>query len=63
MAFNRWTFSRTLVAGGSVLLGLGVLLLLMKLVMFLAWYESGAIAAVGLVMLVVGRLIGRGRSY
>ena len=43
--------------------GLGVLLLLMKLVMFLAWYESGAIAAAGLVMLVVGRLVGGGGSY
>ena len=60
MNLNRWMLSRTLVAFGGLALGLGVLLLLVKLVIALAWYASGAIALAGLILLAVGYAIGAG---
>jgi hypothetical protein len=61
MAHDRWMISRRLVAAGSVLLGLGILLLLVKLTVLIAWNGAGAVALVGLVLLVVGWAIGGGR--
>ena len=61
MNSNRLAFSRMLVVTGSMLLGLGVLLLLVKVLMALAWYASGAIALSGLVLLVIGYLLGGSR--
>jgi hypothetical protein len=53
-----------LVATGSGLLGLGLLLLLVKLAMVLAWYAGGWIALAGAVMLAAGFLMrgGTGRT-
>lgn len=61
MGYNRWVLSRSLIAVGSVLLGLGILLVLLKLMIALAWYASGAIFIAGLVLLVAGWLAGGGR--
>jgi hypothetical protein len=51
-----------LVMAGSMLLGLGILLLLVKLLMTVAWYASGAIALSGVVLLAVGFLLGGRRD-
>jgi len=60
MNYTRWQFSRTMMTAGSLLLGLGILLLLLKFLMALAWYASGAIAVAGLIMLAVGWFSGGG---
>ena len=60
MGSNRLMYSRVLTGAGSALLGLGILLLLVKLLIALAWYASGAIALGGVVLLVVGYLLGMG---
>ena len=62
MNYARWQFSRTLMMAGSLLLGVGILLVLLKFLMALAWYASGAIAVAGLVVLAVGWLAGGGRG-
>jgi hypothetical protein len=56
MNWDRLGFSRSMVVLGSGILGLGVLLLLIKLVIFLAWFAAGIIAGVGLVMFLIGML-------
>ena len=56
MNWDRLEFSRSMVVLGSGLLGLGVLLLMIKLVVFLAWYAAGVIAGVGLLMFLIGML-------
>lgn len=60
MGLNRLMYSRMLTGAGSALLGLGILLLLVKLLIALAWFASGAIALAGLVLLGVGYLLGMG---
>ena len=60
MGSNRLRYSRVLTGAGSALLGLGILLLLVKLLIALAWYASGAIAMGRLVLLVAGYLLGMG---
>ena len=63
MGSDRAILSRMLAVGGSFLLVLGILLLLVKLLVALAWYASGAIAIAGLVLLAAGWLIGGARGY
>jgi len=50
-------------AAGSFCFVLGVLLLLVKLLMALAWYASGAILLAGLVLILIGWLLGGRRSW
>jgi len=63
MGSDMAIISRVLVVGGSFLLVLGIFLLLVKLLVALAWYASGAIALAGLILLAVGWLIGGFRGY
>jgi hypothetical protein len=44
--------------GGWAVLSLGIVLLLVKLVMFVAWQLAGAVALAGLVMVLIGSLLG-----
>lgn len=39
---------------GGLLLALGILLLLVRLLMLLAWYAAGAVALAGLIILLAG---------
>lgn len=50
----RRPLSSQLIALGGALLALGLFLLLVKLLMIVAWYAGGIIAAVGLILLLVG---------
>jgi len=61
MKSDRLAFSRMLVLSGGALLGLGIVLLLVKLLMAVAWYASGAIALSGLALLLIGYLLGGNR--
>jgi hypothetical protein len=47
---------------GSLLLTLGILVFLIRLLVALVWYASGAIIVAGAIMLVVGWLCGMGNS-
>ncbi len=58
MTPRRWMLSRTLMGMGSFCLVLGILLLLIKLLMTVAWYAAGAIALTGVLLVGVGTLIG-----
>ena len=52
-----------LFALGIVLLALGLLLLFVKLIIFLAWYAAGFIALAGLILLIIAWLLaGRKRD-
>ena len=55
--------SRSLIGTGSFCLVLGILLLLVKLLMALAWYAAGAIVLAGLVLVLVGWLLGGRGSW
>ena len=56
---NRYYFGRSLAFAGGSLVALGVVLLLVKLLMFVAYYAAGAIALGGLVLLGIGWLLQR----
>ena len=58
MDLPRRQLARMMVVGGSVCLALGILLLLVKLLIALAWYASGAIMLAGLVLLAIGHALG-----
>ena len=47
-----------MLTGGGIL-ALGVLLLLLKLLVLVAWYGAGIIALAGGIMLIVGVVMGR----
>ena len=55
----RWDLSRSLVIVGGGLLGLGLMLLLIRIVMVVAYYAAGALVLVGLIALLAGGLLGR----
>ena len=56
MGWKQSELGRSLVVGGTAVLALGIMLLLIKLVMYMAWYAGGVIAAAGLLMLLIGGL-------
>ena len=56
---NRYYFGRSLAFAGGSLVALGIILLLVKLLIFVAYYAAGAIALAGLVLLGVGWLLQR----
>jgi hypothetical protein len=51
---RRRSVPATLKLWGGLLLALGILLLLVRLLMLLAWYAAGAVALAGVVMLLAG---------
>ena len=57
MSPSRYRVARWLFVTGGGLLALGVFLLLVKFVMTLAWYAAGSIAAIGLLMFLVGAML------
>jgi len=57
--FHRVRFAQWLVLVGTSVLGLGVFLLLVKVVMFIAWHTAGAVALTGLGLLAVGAVLRR----
>ena len=57
MPFNRRRFAASLTIGGSSILGLGLLMLLIKLSVYLAEDFAIPTVAVGLVALVAGWLL------
>lgn len=59
MNLRRLQFGQSLIIAGSGVLGIGVLLILIKLVMFIAWYAAGVVALAGGVLLLVGFLLKR----
>ncbi len=56
---NRYYFGRSLVFAGGSLVALGIVLLLVKLLIFVAYYAAGAIAVIGLMLLGIGWLLQR----
>jgi len=55
----RWDLSRSLVTVGGLLLGMGLILLVVKMLVFMAYSVAGAMAVVGLIALLAGLLMGR----
>lgn len=51
-----------LVVFGGVVLALGLMLLVVKLIIFLAWYAAGIIALAGLILLAIGWLLSSKRK-
>ena len=51
---RRRSVPATLKLWGGLLLALGILLLLVRLLMLLAWFAAGAVALAGLIMLLAG---------
>jgi hypothetical protein len=51
--------SRSLVLVGGGLLGIGLILVLVKLLMLVAYFAAGAMVLVGLIALLAGLLLGR----
>lgn len=51
---RRRSVPATLKLWGGLLLALGILLLLVRLLMLLAWYAAGAVALAGLIILLAG---------
>ena len=56
MMIRRMSFGSKLVILGGLVLAVGIMLLLVKLVMWLAWFAE-TVALAGLVTLVVGMLL------
>ena len=46
-----------LLGGGGLLLAIGVLLMALRVLMFLAWFAAGAAVVLGLLMLATGWLL------
>jgi len=57
MSFIRYRWARSMILAGSGLLLLGIILLLVKLTMILAWHAAGAVALVGLLFLLIGLML------
>jgi len=57
MNWNRLYLARQLVVWGAIALAVGLLLLIIRLVIFLAWYVAGAIAAAGALLLLIGMIL------
>ncbi|MDP7163132.1 MAG: hypothetical protein QF577_07670 [Phycisphaerae bacterium] len=57
MSFRRYRWARSMILAGSGLLLLGIILLLVKLTMILAWHAAGAVALAGLVFLLIGLML------
>jgi membrane-bound ClpP family serine protease len=55
MGSNRFYFA------GAMLIALAILLLLVKLLMFMAWFAAGPIGLAGLILLGIGWITGRRR--
>lgn len=51
---RRRSVPATLKLWGGLLLALGILLLLVRLLMLLAWFAAGAVALAGLIILLAG---------
>jgi hypothetical protein len=51
---RRRSVPATLKLWGGLLLALGILLLLVRLLVLLAWYAAGAVALAGLIILLAG---------
>ncbi len=47
---------------GATLIALAILLVVVKLLMFLAWFAAGPIGLAGLILLGIGWITGRRRS-
>ena len=56
---NRYYFGRSLAFAGGSLVGLGIILLLVKVLMLVAYYAAGLIAVIGLALLGIGWLLQR----
>ena len=59
MNLRRLQFGQSLIIAGSGVLGIGVLLILIKLVMFIAWYAAGVVVLAGGILLLIGFLLKR----
>ena len=57
MRFTRNAYAASLFFLGGALFALGILLLLIKLMILLAWYAAGAIALAGLGLMVIGMAV------
>jgi len=55
--YRRQRWAGQMIIAGSALLVLGIFLLLVKLVMYLAWYAAGTVALVGLIMFLTGLML------
>ena len=56
---NSYYFGRSLVFAGGSLVALGIVLLLVKLLIVVAYYAAGLIAVTGLILLGIGWLLQR----
>ena len=54
MRFSRNAHAAAFFFIGGAIFALGILLLLIKLVILLAWYAAGAIAVAGLALMMIG---------
>jgi len=61
MSYSRMMMSRSLFATGTTVLGIGILLLLIKLAALVIWYAAGAIALAGAIMVFLGWILGGAR--
>ena len=57
MSFRRYRWARSMILAGSGLLLMGMILLLVKFTMILAWHAAGAVALAGLVFLLIGLML------
>ena len=62
MNFKRTNLGAKLVITGLGLLSIGFLLVIVKLLMWLAWFMAIPVLFVGLLLLIVGRIMGRVRN-
>lgn len=62
MSYRRFNLASSLIVAGGSMLAIGIILLMVKILITLAWYAAGAIALVGLLMLSLGWIIGGGRK-
>jgi ABC-type bacteriocin/lantibiotic exporter with double-glycine peptidase domain len=59
MHMGRGGYAAMLLLIGGLLFALGILLLMVRLMMWLAWTASGAITVAGLVLLAIGALLAK----
>jgi len=59
MNLRRLRFGQSLIIAGTGVLGIGVLLILIRLVMLIAWYAAGVVVLAGGVLLLIGFLLKR----
>ena len=59
MGWRRFQFAQSLMFTGGGILALGILLVLIKLMMFIAWYAAGAVVLAGAMMFLTGLILRR----